>query len=83
VPVSVFNSLAGFVILFLAHASVAGICAVYLTHTHTHIYIYIYITCYIIHCFTVPLYFNVVKGGIFVLCLFIKHICRQCVIYIC
>ena len=42
-PVSVFNSLAGFVILFLAHASVAGICAVYLTHTHTHIYIYIYI----------------------------------------
>jgi len=34
VPVSVFNPLAGFVILFLAHFSVAGICAVYLTHTH-------------------------------------------------
>jgi nitrate reductase gamma subunit len=32
VPVSVFNPLAGFVILFLAHFSVAGICAVYLTH---------------------------------------------------
>jgi len=77
VPVSVFNLLAGSVILFLAHCSVAGICAVYLTHTLTNV------TCYLIYCFTLLLYFDVVKGGILVLCLFIKHICRQCVNYIC